>query len=135
MISKRWTVVALALVAAAAMMASSTARADEPDPREKLETALPEAIRLLEAKDYATLLKEFVAPDDFKHITENQTLEQFAKEFGDDKAAGVLKDLKSIKDKQPELSADGNKATFAREDPNAKPIVWLKIDKYWYIAN
>ena len=135
MIRKLSTTATLAIISVTTIFAVSLRADAAGDPREKLETALPEAIRLLEAKDYATLLKEFVAPDDFKHITENQSLEQFAKEFGEDKAAGVLKDLKSIKDKTPELSAEGNKATFAREDANAKPIVWVKIDKYWYIAN
>ena len=132
MFGKRAIPLALGLIVA---LVASVARADEADPREKLDTAIPEAIRLLEAKDYATLLKEFVLPDDFKKITANVKLEDFAKQFGEDKAADALKALKSLKDKKPEMSADGTKATFKLDDPQSKPMVWMKVDKYWYIAD
>lgn len=38
------------------------------DPREQLKTAVPEAIRLLEKKDYQTLLKQFILPQDLEKI-------------------------------------------------------------------
>ena len=74
-------------------------------------------------------------PDDFKKITANVKLEDFAKQFGEDKAADALKALKSLKDKKPEMSADGTKATFKPDDPQGRPMVWMKVDKYWYIAD
>ncbi len=33
------------------------------------------------------------------------------------------------------MSADGTKATFKLHDPQSKPMVWMKVDKYWYIAD
>ena len=112
---------------------------DKPDPREKLETIIPLGIKQLEAKDYVKFLKTFVNPEDFEQITKNVSAEEFAKRFGEDKSAGVLKVLKSIKDAKPTLDKDGKEATFdiKKEDQvNDKPtIVFVKKDKFWYIRN
>jgi hypothetical protein len=107
------------------------------DRREKLETAIPEGVRLLEAKEYATFIKHFAEPDQLKKATRDTSLEAFAKEFGQEKAAILLKVLKSIKDTKPAFSADGKKATYNLKDDVAgkKTITFVKVDKYWYIQN
>jgi hypothetical protein len=136
MIRTPMKVVTLAFVIG--MLASLTAgsKADEAaDPRAKLDTAIPEAIRLLEAKEYKTMLKEFGAPDALKKILGEVSLDQFAERFAAGKADDLLKALKSIKGKKPEMSDDGNKATFTLADRNAQPVILEKIDKCWYIAN
>jgi hypothetical protein len=127
MITCRLFLVAFSCVA---LVAASSAADAKADPREKLETAIPEGIRLLEAKEYAKFLKNFVSPDVLKKLTEKQTLEEFAKEFGEEKAARLLKALQTIKDAKPELDADGKKATYKLKE---RPLIFVKIDKYWYI--
>lgn len=107
------------------------------DRREKLETAVPEGIRLLEAKDYVAFLKNFASPEDLKKFTEKTPLDEFAKEFGLEKAPRLLEVLKSIRDVKPTLELDGTKATYALKEPigGKKVIIWVKIGKYWYIHN
>jgi hypothetical protein len=107
------------------------------DPREKLETAVPEGIRLLEAKDYSTFLKNFVPPDDLKKYTENSSFDEFAKQFGETKAPRLLQVMKAIKEVKPTVDPSGMKATYELQEPIAgkKTITWLKIDKHWYIKN
>ena len=107
------------------------------DPREKLDTAVPEAIRLLEAKDYSTFLKNFIPPDDLKKVTEKATLDEFAKQFGENKGPRLLQVLKSIRDAKPTLDSSGKKATYELKEPidRKKTITWVKVEKYWYIQN
>jgi hypothetical protein len=118
-------------------LANAPAQDSKADPREKLETAIPEAIRLLEAKDYAKLLKNFVKPEDFKRITEQMPLEDFAKEFGKAKADGLMAALKAIKDVKPKLEEDDKKATFVFKEPigGKESMIFVKVDKYWYISD
>jgi len=128
-------VIFAALVIAPLVTAQTKAKAD---PREKLDTAIPEAIRLLEAKEYETFLEKFVPPDLFKKITKETTLKEFATRFGKDKAADLLRVLKSIKDQKPTLDSKGTKATFKlkNEDKKGKDsISFVKVGKFWYIQN
>jgi hypothetical protein len=108
---------------------------DKPDPREKVDTAIAEAIRLLEAKDYAGLLKNFVPPDDLKMMTATVTIDEAGKRFGEGKAPRLLKALKEAKTVKPTMDGSGNKATFTFKESidGKKDIVFAKIGKYWYI--
>ena len=108
------------------------------DVRGNLDKLVPEAIRLIEAKEYATLLETLVPPAEFKQITAQTPLAEFAKEFGEKGAAEVLAVLKSLKDKKPKLSEDGNAATFdLSENPTfrKKEIVFAKIEGRWFIKD
>ena len=110
---------------------------DKPDPRENLDAAIPEAIRLLEKKDYEGLLKAFVAPKDFEMITADKPLADFAKWFGEEKAPKLLAVLNAVKGTTPTLSEDKLLATFELKEPveGKRDIQFKKIDKYWYIKN
>ncbi len=110
---------------------------EKADPREKLETAIPEAIRLLEAKEYETFLKTFVAPDDMKKCLKDGSLAEFARNFAEDKAANLLLILKAIKDQKPALDAEEKKATFKHEIKSAAKdvLIFAKVEKFWYIQN
>lgn len=110
---------------------------DLPDPREKLETAVPAAIRLLEAEQYEEFLTKFVSPADLKIITARVPMDEFVKGFGERKAAQLLKVLKAIEDIKPELDAAGTTAKFVfkEEIDGKKSMTFLKVDKYWYIRN
>ena len=99
---------------------------------------VPEMIRLLEAKDYASVLEALVPPDIFKQITAEKPIAEFAAKFGETKAASLLAVLKAAKDKKPKLSEDGNTATFdLPENPEfpKKEIVFTKVEKRWFIKN
>jgi hypothetical protein len=110
---------------------------DEPEKREQLETAIPEGIRLLEAKEYELFLQSFVSPDELKDVTGGTSLAEFAKKFGERKAPRLLEVLKEIKDVKPVLDEAKAEATFAfkKEIGGKKSITFQKVDKYWYIKN
>lgn len=108
------------------------------DVRGNLDKLVPETVRLLEAKDYATVLEALVPPADFKKITAETPLADFAKEFGKEKAGQLLAVLKSLQDKKPKLSEDGNTATFDLPENPVFPknaITFTKIEGRWFINN
>ena len=109
----------------------------KPESREALETAIPEGIRLLEAKKYKVFVEIFVPPADLKKIRERTSLEELAKSFGERKAPILLEVLKEIKGTKPSLDDTGTKATFALKEKTGgkKSITFVKIEKYWYITN
>ena len=128
------------LVAGFLLAGAQSALADnEPakNPREQLDTLIPEAIRLLEAKEYQIVLKMIVPPDVLKQITEGSSLEKFAETFGRDHAADLLTALKAIKEVKPTLDAKGETATYELKPPidGKDSITLVKIEKYWYIAD
>jgi hypothetical protein len=109
--------------------------ADAPE-REALEKAIPYGISLLEAKNYKAFLEAFVKPDDLKQITKAQPMDEFAAEFGKEAAADVLTVLKKIKDLKPKLDEKGTTATYTLPEAvkGETEFKFLKVDKYWYIA-
>lgn len=124
--------------AAIAFVATAMGAAESPPERYKsLETAIPEGIRLLEAKEYATFLKNFVEPEHFKLLTQSVPLEKFAQKFGEGKAELMLEVLRSIRGTNPTMDASGTLATYTlKEPPKVRPtIVWVKVEDRWYIRN
>ena len=108
------------------------------DVRQNLGKLVPETVRLLEAKDYVTVLETLVPPDEFKKLTAEHPIAEFAAKFGESKAAALLAVLKTLKDKMPKLSDDGNTATFDLPDNpefSRKTIVFAKIEGRWFIKN
>lgn len=105
--------------------------------REELKTAIPEGIRMLEAKEYVPFLKAFVPPEVLKKIIGNGTVEEFAARFGMGKADPLLNVLKQINGQEPEMKENGTKAIFKIKEPvNGKEeITFSKIEKFWYIEN
>jgi hypothetical protein len=129
------TWLAVTLIAGIAQAADDT----KSDPREKIETAVPEAIRLLEKKEHQTFLKQFIPPQTLEKLAKNPdfTLEKFAERFADKKADRLLEVLKQIEKVDPILEDDGKTAAFALAKPvgSKKSIKFKKIGKYWYIGN
>ncbi len=108
------------------------------DVRQDLGKLVPESIRLLEAKEYATFLQTVVPPEDFKKITGEKGIDAFAAKFAEKKAGSLLAVLKAIKDLKPKLSEDGNTASYPLPeipDVPKKEIVFTKIDGRWFIKN
>jgi len=106
------------------------------DPREKLDTAITEAIRLLEAKEYATVLQEYFYMGDLQNDT-TVSFDEILRIFANKKASRLLKALKATKSLTPVMEDKGKKATFKFKEPieRAKSITFIKIDKFWYIQN
>ncbi len=107
------------------------------DPRENLDTAIPDGIRLLEAKEYVKFLKAYAPPDGLAKFAEAGGLEKFAAEFGQSKGPRLLAVLKKIKGTKPELDETGQIATYRFEEAvgGKNNIVFMKRDKYWHIKN
>lgn len=106
--------------------------------RGNLDKLVPEAIRLIEAKEYVLLIETLATPDDIKNINSNGGVAKVAEEFGKENAPELLAVLKSLKDKKPKLSEDGNTATYSLEDipdVHKKEIVFTKIEGRWYIKD
>lgn len=125
---------------AAALLATFTigVAAVPDDVRGDLAKLVPEMIRLLEAKDYVAVLEALVPPDVFKQITADHPVAEFAKQFGETKAASLLAVLQAVKDMKPKLSEDGNTATCdLPENPEfpKKEIIFTKVEKRWFIKN
>lgn len=133
----RWIQLIVMSIVALVVVIPVFAEDVKPDPREKIETAIPEGIRLLEAKEYEAFVKSFVPPADLKKITEGTSLEEFAKKFGERKVPRLLKILEEIKDAKPHMDDTGRKATFALKEEigRKKSITFLKVEKHWYIQN
>ena len=105
--------------------------------REKLETVIPEGIRMLEAKEYVPFIKAMVEPEQLGKLTENGPVDEFAERFAKRKAADLLKVLKDIKGRTPSMEENGTVASYEVnvEGFSKKAIKFRKIDKYWYIMN
>lgn len=112
-------------------------REDKTDPREKLTTAIPEAIKLLEKKEFETFLKKFIPPDDLKKITEKTPLPEMAKGFGERKAPRLLKILQAVEGSEPTIDDDGQTAVYELQEPveGKKDISFIKVGKLWYLKN
>lgn len=106
---------------------------DDPNAkREKVETAVAEMARMLEAKEYKKAVETFMTPDELKKVPD---LDKLIEGFSGEKAEKLLQVLKSLKDAKPVMSDDDKKATYELKEEIAgkKEIVFVKVDKYWYI--
>jgi hypothetical protein len=105
--------------------------------QEKLETAIPEGIKLLEAKEYVKFLKAFVEPAHLQKLSEQGSVEDFAENFGKTKGPQLLKVMQNIKGRTPTLEEEGTKATFevSVEGVTKKTITFRKHGKTWHITN
>ncbi len=109
----------------------------EADSRTELKLYIPALIKLLEEKKYAEFLDIAVPPEVMEKMVKKAGKEAFVKQFAE-KQAVLLAALKAVKDAKPEMSADGNTATYKIPE-SAKAgrpeIKFQKIEKKWYIAN
>ena len=129
------------LTAIAALVFSSTLSVQQPpaavkpDPREKLDTAIAEGVRLLEKKDYVAFLTAFVTPADL--AARGKSVEDFAAEFATERGEVALVALKQIQTLKPAMSADGTSATFQlhlADERAPGAMTWTKIGARWYIS-
>jgi hypothetical protein len=112
------------------------------NPMENLDTVIPHGIRLLEAGKYKEFIEAFMPPESQKKKAQRKSMEEIAKEFGEKKAPRMLTALKAIKGTKPTLEDDGKNKTArfafpegAIEGQGPKSIVFVLIEKSWYIGN
>ena len=107
---------------------------DKPDPRENLDTAIAEAILLIEAKDTTGMIKTFVPPDALKHILEKRTIEEMVKDV-EKNLPGMLKMLRKAQEVKPTLSNSDAAApyVFEEEIDGKKELKLIKVDRFWYL--
>jgi hypothetical protein len=133
--------VATTMKAAASMTAPAPAATPVgSDARSDIKTAIPEAIRLLEAKDYTNFIKNFMPPSQLAQMpvpvdqlaalmmSDPKTAEQFN---------GLIDALKKIQSLTPTMDASGNKATFTLDPPIAgeKELSLVKENGLWYLGD
>lgn len=116
---------------------SQAAAAESGDKRRELGSSIDYAIALLTAKDYERLLDEFITPDEKKQILKFTTIKEMAPKFAELKADQLLASLKQIRGSTPQMSEDGDKATFNLPEPvgGKKSVIFVREDKLWYIGN
>jgi len=131
-----YTAIAAIMFAVASAGLASAADA-KPDPRTKLETAIPYAIQLLEAGNHETFIRQFMPPDKFAKHTAQTPLNEIVAQFGQQKAPRLLVVLNVIKDLKPTMDDQGTKAAYELKEPanGKKSVIFVKIGDYWYIAN
>jgi hypothetical protein len=128
---------AMTIVACSLAAAGLKAADEKPNPQASLETAIPEAIRLLKAKEYAEFLRNFLSPDDVKKLSAGGSLDAMAGKFGEQKAPRLLKVLGSLKGADLSVDEDEQIATFKLSEPveGKNSIRFKKIEGRWYLLN
>jgi hypothetical protein len=106
--------------------------------REELPTAIGEAIRLLEAKEYENFLTSYFSPDVREQLAALKM--DMAAAVNDIKGAhadAMLRALKSLKHRTPKYEKYGTVAVFPVEAPwgSTTLLTFVKVGKYWYIKN
>ena len=82
-----------------------------------IDTAVVEAIRLLEAKDHKTFLTQFVPPDQLKDLAgTSEAFDTLVKTFPP-RGERILTALKSVRTQKPTYDAAKPTATFQVEQP------------------
>lgn len=110
---------------------------DAPNPQEKLETAVPEAIRMLKAREYVPFLQAFIPPDDLKKLTAAGSFDAIAAQFGEKKAPRLLKALEGIATAKLTVDEEKQIATYTFPEPidGKGGIRFQKVGKLWYLMN
>ncbi|HVU37511.1 MAG TPA: hypothetical protein VHC95_04200 [Opitutales bacterium] len=111
-----------------------------PDARLDIKTALPEAIKELEAKDYATFFKNFIPPSQVSQmpVPPEQMAAMISSVPGAaDEFDKMLAALKQVQNLAPTIDPSGNKATFTLNPPigEHKDISFVKENGMWYIGD
>jgi hypothetical protein len=103
------------------------------EPRSNPNTAIGEAIRLLEQKDYLAWYKNITPPERLEHLTD-EVINSIAQAYGQN-ADDLLKVLKAIKNVKPETT--GQNKIIYKVPQNLEDITNAvelnKINGLWYI--
>lgn len=109
------------------------------NPRQQLDSAIAEAIRILETGDHIQFVKTFLYPADLQSMLQDGSMDELVADFSDQFAERLLETLKTVRTQHPVISGTENEAiaTFMLEPPvggNAI-IEFAKVGGYWYIKD
>src|SRR5687768_7200574 len=106
-----------------------------PSAREKAETAILEALRLLEAKGYQKFLLEFMPPEMVKTKTKSSAaLDEWVQYFTTYGLGFTLPRIKEASKTTPKYDESKTTATFPLKDyDGTKWFKMIKIGRYWYV--
>ena len=131
----------VALLCASLLLGQAATPARPADPREQLVTAIAHGVRLLEAREFARFLQEFVSPLEIKSVLGSEPGApidpKVAANFAEDKAAQVLQALRDAQKATPVFENDGRLAVYPLRTPigGRSAMAFTKVGKYWYIKN
>lgn len=113
---------------------SQPALGQQADPRREPATAIVEAIRLLERKDYVTYFKTFVRPSEAEELLAKKNIEVLVAEFAEKRAADILTALREAARMTLTLNAEGTRATYRLEKPIGREsrVSLEKIGDFWF---
>lgn len=111
----------------------------QPDPKRQVQTAIEDAIRLLEGKQYLEFVKTFMRPNEVERLVAKfGTVENVAAEFGKNERAGtLLKALQAAAKLAPVFNETNTSARYTFETPigGERRLLLQKIGDRWYIAD
>ena len=113
---------------------SNAPAANGRDPREELNTALAEAIRQLESKEYEKFVADFISPADKSQMV-GKKIEDIAKQL-EKNSADMLAQMKAAQKVTPAMEDGGEKAIYKdlAVGGGEATFVMVKSGKYWYIS-
>lgn len=114
---------------------SALAQAPPADTRRDLNAAIPEMIRLLEAKSYAPFIRSYMPPEQQRDLASAGKLEDVVKKLNPEIFAIMLRQLKGTRGITPTQNADGSqmKFTFAKPIDGSSQVTFIKLGEFWYI--
>jgi len=107
----------------------------KPPTREKAETAILDALRLIESKDYRTFLLEFMPPELVKTKAKSvAALDEWVEYFATHGVVYTLPKIKEASRVAPTYDEAKATATFPLKDyDGTKWYKMIKIGRYWYV--
>jgi hypothetical protein len=120
---------------------SGDSRGEHTGPRSTIEGTVQQLIDVLEAGDYYVVFTDFLDPADQEVIEEKGlTIGDLVESFGMEKSRILIQVLREVRRMEPEMSDDGNTATFVLEGELAEnapsdTFIMVKVKGRWYIKN
>ena len=100
------------------------------DPQADLSTAIPDFIRLFQSGDFATLVQNYVQPEDLVGVSEEEKA-SFIKELQSPAMQQDVWELQAVQFMPPVYNADKTRATFTPPD-GSSTIVFVNENGRWY---
>lgn len=103
--------------------------------REDVVATVKEAVRLLDAREYKTVLFEFFPPDFVKkQSTSPAAIEQWLEMFSSQSVGFILPKLRASMSLTPTFDDAKVKATFRfKTYEGTGRLLMVKVDRFWYI--
>ncbi len=127
--------IASALVLVLACLAPVESIGQTVDPRTQPETAVKEAIRLLEARKTVEFLRTFVRPSELEELLKKAPIDEVAKEIEERRVPDLLAALRAASTMKPVINEAGTRAEYRFEKPfgRERRIAMEKIGEFWYL--